>query len=371
MRVIDRIEKQVELLGPAFGLQGEFVCARPFGCGHIHDTFQSVYRQGGGTRRYVHQRINTKVFPDPRSLMENIVRVTEHQQRKLLDRGVPDAGRRALQVIFTRQGSPLFQDEEGRYWRTYHNVDDADSCQIVQTAEQAHEVGRAFGRFLEQLRDLPGPPLHETIPNFHDLKLRLDAFDEAVRKDALGRAAESLREIEFVQNSRGLSEVLPPLIASGAVPIRITHNDTKANNVLLDLKTGEGVCVVDLDTVMSGVSMYDFGDMARTATCRASEDERNLSLVEVDLDLFEALARGFWRKAGFFLTDQERRLLPFSAKLMPLTIGVRFLTDHLSGDVYFKVNRPDQNLDRCRVQFRLIDSIARNEERLHRIIEDL
>lgn len=371
MRVIDRIEKQVELLGPAFDLAGKFASARPFGCGHIHDTYQSVYLVGGEIRKYVHQRINTKVFPDPGSLMENIVRVTRHQQCKLLERGVPDAGRRALQVIFTRLGSPLFQDEEGRFWRTYHNVSEADSCQIVETAGQAYEVGRAFGRFLEQMRDLPGPPLHETIPAFHDLERRLDAFDEAVRQDALGRAAESHREIEFVQSVRKLSAVLPPLIDSGEVPIRITHNDTKANNVLLDFQTGEAVCVVDLDTVMSGVAMYDFGDMVRTATCRAAEDERDLSLVEIDLNLFDALARGFWREAGKFLTDQEKQLLPFSAKLMPLTIGVRFLTDHLSGDVYFKVNRPGQNLDRCRVQFRLIESIARNEDRLEQLIQDL
>lgn len=241
----------------------------------------------------------------------------------------------------------------------------------MESARQAYQVGEIFGAFQKMLLDLPGPRLHETIPQFHNVALRFQAFQESLERDRHNRARQARPEIDFALRQSPLLEVLPLLQAQGRIPERITHNDTKLNNVLLDADSGESLCVIDLDTVMPGTVLYDFGDMMRTCTSRSAEDERDLSKVRLERPLFDALVTGYLSSAGEFLTRTEREQLVFSGKLITFEMGIRFLTDYLSGDVYYKTARPGQNLDRCRTQFRLIESISQQEEELVRFVQSL
>jgi Ser/Thr protein kinase RdoA (MazF antagonist) len=348
-----------------FQIAGELVSATPYGSGHINDTFRAVYRQGGGTVRYIHQHINHHVFRDPIALMNNIARVTSHIRGKLA--GDPDVDRRALTLVPALDGGYLYRDDHGYFWRTYWFIEGAHTHDTVQTPQQAYEAARAFGRFQQLLADLPAPRLHDTIPDFHHTPKRFATLDAAILADSVNRARLAKSEIEF---SRQRIAITGTLLAAG-LPERITHNDTKFNNVMLDDQTGEAVCVVDLDTVMPGLALYDFGDMVRTTTSPAAEDERDLRKVTMQLPLFEALVRGYLSSAGEFLTPGEIRHLSFAGKLIAFEIGIRFLTDYLAGDTYFKVHRPDHNLDRCRAQFRLVESIEQQEEEMNRLVDRL
>ncbi len=349
-----------------FRIPADFVSAAPYGNGHINDTFAVVMSQGGTRLRYIVQRINHRIFKRPDLLMENIRRVTEAARRH--SRAAADGTRRCLTIVPTNDGRPVFRDREGDSWRVYVFVENSLSYDEVRTPEQAFQAARAFGRFQRLLADLDGGRLHEVLPGFHDTPARMAALEQALAADPCGRAAACRAEADFALARKAEAGLLVEMLSSGALPERVTHNDTKINNVLFDSRTGEAICVIDLDTVMPGLAHYDFGDMVRTATSTAAEDEVELSRVVVRLDLFEALLRGYLEETGGFLTPLERELLPFSGKLITLEIGVRFLTDHLQGDVYFKTGRANHNLDRCRNQFQRVRSIEAQYETMLKMV---
>ncbi|MCC6640204.1 MAG: aminoglycoside phosphotransferase family protein [Deltaproteobacteria bacterium] len=351
----------------AFEIPGRWVSSSRFGSGHINDTIVAVFDDGGRTTRWVQQRINRSVFADPVKLMENVARVTEHQRRALLREAVPDPERRALQLVPARGGGFAFVDSDGEYWRTWRFVEGASSRDVIRTRTDARRAAEAFGRFQTRLADLPGPRLHETIPRFHDARVRFESLVDAARADVRGRFDSCRAELDLVFAREAAVDRLLSLHDKGAVPERITHNDTKVNNVLFDEVTGEALCVIDLDTVMPGLALYDFGDLVRTAASPTAEDERDLSKVDLDPATFAALVEGYLAGAPF-LTPAERAELTFSGLLMTLVVGIRFLTDHLRGDVYFRIHRPGHNLDRCRAQLRLVSSIERQRERLEAIV---
>jgi Ser/Thr protein kinase RdoA (MazF antagonist) len=358
-------KSNVRQIAAQFQIPGEFLSAAVCGSGHINDTYCVVYHQAGEKVRYILQRINHDIFQQPVALMENIQRVTAHLAAKVAGR--PDAARRALTLIPARDGRVWHMAAEGNYWRAYLFIEQARSCDAVESAGQAFKAAQAFGHFQQQLADLPAPRLHDTIPDFHHTPKRFAALQKAIAADAVNRARLAKPEIEFALRHSSLCGVL----LAANLPERVTHNDTKFNNVMLDEATGEGVCVIDLDTVMPGLALYDFGDMVRTATSPTPEDELDLGKVQMQFAMFEALARGYLSAAGAFLTPAEKNFLPFAGKLITYEIGLRFLTDFLAGDVYFKVHREGHNLDRCRTQFKLVESIARQEERMNRIVETI
>lgn len=359
----------VSLILKHFRVNGEFLNAFPSGSGHINDTYLSQFLLDGFRVLYIVQRINHHVFPNPPAMMENIVRVTQHIRKKLEIRGIKDISRRVLRVIFTHDDSSYYQDSEGNYWRVYDYIERAMAYDTINTTKQAFEAACMFGGFLEMLSDFPDPPLHETIPGFHDGQKRLEAFQKAVVDDPYNRAKKARPEIEFVLAHTGLFDVLPDLVKNGKIPVRTTHNDTKINNVLLDETTGEGVCVIDLDTVMPGLSLFDFGDLARSTLSSAGEDERDTSKIKIDMPRFEAILKGFLSGVGNILTKTERNYLVFSAKMITQVIGIRFLTDYLLGDIYFKIHREEHNLERCRSQFKLMQLLMKHEEEMQTLVE--
>ncbi|MEI7881569.1 MAG: aminoglycoside phosphotransferase family protein [bacterium] len=343
-----------------FQILGEFKEAGPYGSGHINDTYCVVFSQGGAAVRYIFQRINHLIFKNPVALMDNIWRVTGHLQCKL----ERDQSRRALTLILARDGKPYYRDSDGNTWRAYIFVEKAKTFDAVESPKQAFEAARAFGQFQCLLADLPAPRLHETIPDFHHTPKRFAALERAIEADVCNRAVLAKPEIDFVLRRKDLVSVL----LDASLPERVTHNDTKFNNVMLDDATGEGICVIDLDTVMPGLALYDFGDMVRTTTSPAREDERDLSLVRMQFPMFEALVRGYLSASGDVLTKAEKQHLAFSGKLITLEIGIRFLTDLLMGDTYFKIHREQHNLDRCRTQLKLVESIEQQEDSMNRLV---
>ena len=348
-----------------FEFSGEVLGLTPHGGGHINDTYLVTSQAQGATVRSILQHINRHVFRDPMVVMQNIERVTAHLAA--LAAGQPDGARRALRLIPARDGRNWHVDAQGETWRAYRLIENARTYETATSADQAFQAARAFGRFQQQLASLPPPRLHETIPDFHHTPKRFAALEQAIAADAVGRAALAKTEIDFARTRQSITGVL----LDANLPERITHNDTKFNNVLLDDKTGEAVCVIDLDTVMPGLALYDFGDMVRTTTSPAAEDEKDLSKVTMQFPMFEALVRGYLESAGAFLTPAERNLLAFSGKLITFEIGIRFLTDYLAGDTYFKIHREGHNLDRCRTQFKLVESIEQQEEKMNRLVESV
>ena len=362
-------QTDLQAVGAAFNLRGRFVGGSPYGSGHINDTYAVRYDSEGRQVRYVLQRVNRKVFRDVPAVMENVERVTSHLRATLEKAAVPDRSRRAMNLLPTRDGGIYHIDPAGEYWRAYEFVEGAATFDVLTSHEQAFEVARAFGAFQKMLADLPEPPLHETIPRFHDGPDRYRAFLDALERDPLGRAAGARPEIAYLKEQAATLDRYPQLIARGAVPLRVTHNDCKSNNVLIDDETGEGICVIDLDTLMPGLVMYDFGDMVRTSTCAVAEDWQILDDVHMDLERFEHLTRGYLSAAGDILTPVEIDELAFAGQAITLTLGARFLTDHLLGDTYFKTHRPDHNLERCRVQFALVRSMAAQEAEMEAAVE--
>ena len=346
-----------------FAVEGTLEGVAPYGSGHINDSYCAVFEQGTRRERYLLQRINTHVFQDPAALMENIERVTTHLAGK--GSGGPDGGKRMLTLVRSHDGRAWRMDPDGEFWRMYRFIEGARSYDVVESATQAYEAARAFGEFQRMLTDLPAPQLHETIPGFHNTPQRLEALKRAVEADVLGRAEAAKREIGFALERESVTR----LLVEAGLPERVTHNDTKINNVLLDERTGEGVCVIDLETVMPGLAPFDFGDMVRTMTCRAAEDERDLFLVRMEMGMFEALARGYLSMAGGFLTGAEKEKLAEAGRVITLEQGIRFLADYLEGDKYFKVHRAGQNLDRARAQFRLVESLEEQAVALVRVVE--
>jgi hypothetical protein len=353
----------VQAITREFQLPGEFKSAAPYGTGHINDTYCAVFNEDGGQSRYIVQRINHHVFKNPPALMDNVRRVTAHLAHK--SAGQTDSLRRTLTLVPTQSGEAFDCDKEGNHWRVYVFIERARTYEAVESTKQAFEAGKAFGQFQKLLADLPAPRLNDTIPDFHHTPKRFAALEKAIEADAANRAIAAKAEIEFALKHKKTTSTL---IEAG-LPERVTHNDTKFNNVMLDDATGEGICVVDLDTVMPGLALYDFGDMVRTATSPAKEDERDLSKVTMQFPMFEALARGYLAEAGEFLTPAEKGLLTFSGKLITFEIGIRFLADYLAGDTYFKVHREGHNLDRCRTQFKLVESIEAQEAAMNKLVD--
>ena len=351
-----------------FEMRADFVEAQSFGSGHINDTYCAWYDQAGSRIRYIHQRINPHVFKDPVAVMENVSRVTAHALDRLLAEGHPEAHRRTLTCISARDGKPYAFDAQGGLWRTYPFIERAKGYDEIESNEQAYQAARAFGAFQKLTAGLPGGRLHETIPDFHHTPKRLAALEAAVVADVAGRAREVAAEIDFARARATDCARITDLIAAGEIPERVTHNDTKLNNVLLDETTAEGICVIDLDTTMPGSALYDFGDMVRTAAPAAREDAPDAARAGIRLDRFEALVRGYLSTATF-LNHAELGHLAFSGKLLTLECGIRFLTDYLTGDSYFKIKRPAHNLDRCRNQFAFVGEIEANLTAMEEIVD--
>ncbi len=338
-----------------FQLAGEFLQAEPFGSGHINDTYRFTLATGSARSRFILQRLNTAVFQNPAAVMENIRRVTAHLAGKKA---------RALTLIPARDGKSFHCDADGYWWRIFPFIEKTCAVDVVESPAQAFAAAQAFGNFQKLLEDLPAPRLHETIPDFHHTPKRMAALEKTIGADAQNRAASAKAEIEFALKNAAICSVL----LDANLPERVTHNDTKMNNVLLDTATGEGVCVIDLDTVMPGLALYDFGDMVRSMTNPAAEGERDLAKVEMQFPLFEALLRGYLAGTGDFLTPAKKNLLPVSGQLITFELGLRFLTDFLAGDAYFKVRQSGENLDRCRAQFKLFESIRRQELAMRKLV---
>ena len=365
---MDSIHNTLKNVASKFALNGECIDGEPYGSGHINDTYAVSIKQSDQTARYIFQRINHEIFKNPVALVENITRVTRHIHNKLEQDNTSDIDRCTLTLIPTIEGDNILIDTDGLYWRAYIFIENAKTYDIIESTDQAYQAARAFGQFQCQLADLPSPRLHETIPNFHHTRSRFDALLKAADIDCCERVASAQEELAFAKDHESVVDVLLDLQASGDLPERITHNDTKLNNVMIDDDTGEGICVIDLDTVMPGIALYDFGDMVRTATNTGAEDELDLSKISMDIGMFEALTLGYLSAAGSMLVPKEIEYLPFSGKLIALETGLRFLTDYLQGDVYFKTHRERHNLDRCRTQFKLVQSIEDQKKVMQQIV---
>ncbi|MGE9271430.1 MAG: phosphotransferase enzyme family protein [Verrucomicrobiales bacterium] len=344
-----------------FAIEGEFVGGEEIQSGHINATYRATFEaQDGSIHRYILQRINEKVFKDPVAVMRNVECVTRHINWKVL-RVKKDLGGQTLNLYPGRGGKFWVAGVNGGIWRCYNNIEGCLTYDVVENTRQAYQAARAFGSFQDLISDLPAEEIEETIPFFHDTRQRYNRLMEVAKSDPSGRAASVSAELKFVRERESDVDRVLRGLADGSIPRRITHNDTKINNVMIDGETDEAVCVIDLDTVMPGSVLYDFGDLVRTAVSPAAEDEVDLSKVQLRMPMFEALVEGYLDSAKDFLKDSEIALLAFSAKLITLEVGIRFLTDHLEGDVYFKSKRPGHNLDRCRAQLALVSRI---EERL-------
>ncbi|MES2996721.1 MAG: aminoglycoside phosphotransferase family protein [Verrucomicrobiota bacterium] len=350
-----------------FDFRADFVHAHVYGSGHINDTYCAWFDQAGQRVRYIVQRINHNVFKTPVQLMENVDRVTKHSLALLQSEGNPEAYRRTLTCIPALDGKPYTKDAEGNVWRVYPFIERARGYDELETCEQAYQAAASFGSFQKLAAGLGGERLHETIPDFHNTPKRLAALEAAIASDSAGRVKEVAAEIEFARARAKDCARITDLIAAGKIPERVTHNDTKLNNVLLDDVTSEGVCVIDLDTTMPGSALYDFGDMVRTATPTTREDETELNKVDIRLDRFEALVKGYLSTATF-LNETELGNLAFSGKLLTLECGIRFLTDYLNSDVYFKIKHPTHNLDRCRNQFAFVKAIETKLPEMEKIV---
>lgn len=354
----------LKFITESFDFKGNFKEFKTKNDGHINSTYLLIFTDGENDYKYTLQKINTYVFKKPDELMLNIAGVTEHLRSKA-DESTKD--RCTLNFLKTRDQKYYCFDSEGNCWRCYNYIDDVYTCNAIDSTEVFYNAGKAFGNFQKLLADYPIERLYDTIPKFHDTFSRFCDFLTAVQEDKAGRASTVRGEIEFVIEREADTKILLALLAKGDLPLRVTHNDTKLNNILFDNETNEGICIIDLDTVMPGLSLYDFGDSIRFGANTASEDEKDLSKVSLDLELYKAYTEGYLASAKDSLTENEIIYLPFSAKLMTLECGMRFLTDYLNGDVYFKTEYPEHNLVRCHTQFELVRDIERKFEEMKNI----
>ena len=355
------IQSIVAEIGNRFAIGGVFVEGEEVHSGHINSTFRATYELPDGSRqRYIIQQINSSVFKDPHAVMRNVERVTRHINSKVL-RVKKDLGGQTLNLYPARGGNFWTEGDGGGIWRCYNFIEGCLTYDVVENTRQAYQAARAFGSFQDLVSDLPAADIVETIPDFHDTRKRFERLVAVAALDPCGRLESAREEYDFIVARGSAVSRLLDLRDEGAIPVRVTHNDTKINNVMIDADSDEAVCVIDLDTVMPGLSLYDFGDLVRSATSPAAEDERDLSLVRMQMPMFEALVEGFLDSAGGFLNEAELSNLAFSGKLITLETGIRFLTDFLEGDIYFKIHRPGQNLDRCRTQLKLVERIEEQE----------
>ncbi len=350
----EQIKARVISVADHFQFEGTLMTFKPYGNGHINDTYLLTYEIGKmGILNVILQRMNKNVFPNPVELMENIVGVTEFLKDKIVKNG-GNPYRETLTVIPAKDGKSYYEDEEDGFWRAFVYIIDTSCYDVAESKEIFYESAYTFGNFQSMLADYPAETLHETIVNFHNTKARFAAFKKAVEEDVMGRAKEVQEEIQFVLDREADACYFTELQEKGELPLRVTHNDTKLNNILVDNSTGKGICVIDLDTVMPGLAMNDFGDSIRSGASTGAEDEKDLSKISCDMELFDIYAKGFIEGCGGKLTPKEIELLPMGAKIMTYECGLRFLMDYLQGDVYFKIHRPEHNLDRARTQFKLV-----------------
>ncbi len=352
-----------------FCFKGDFKKAIPHGCGHINDTFIVVFdRHNGKNQKYILQRINHHVFTRPEKLMDNINGLTHFLREKIiLYGGNPE--RETLNLIPAKNGKFYYKSSAGDYWRSYAYIEGARTYQTVLKPEHFYCAGKAFGKFQSLLSDYPAEELYEVIPDFHNTKKRFGAFLEAVDKDVVNRAVLAKEEIAFVEERAADASVLVDLLEKGDLPIRVTHNDTKFNNVLIDDITGQGICILDLDTAMPGLSLYDFGDSIRSGANPADEDEQDLKKVCIDLSLFEEFTKGFLEAANAFLIPTEVDYLSWAAKIITFECGMRFLTDYLNGDTYFKIHREGHNLDRARTQLKMVKDMEMKMDKMNAVVD--
>ena len=349
-----------------FHIDGRFLECIPCGNGHINDTYRVAFEKDGEVSRYSLQHMNRAVFADPVALMNNILQVTAFLKEKIKAQG-GDPQRETLDFLCAEDGKPYFIDSYGEYWRAYHFIEDAYALEEISKPQDFYESAVAFGHFQKMLADFPADTLTETIAGFHDTRSRFTAFQKAVEQDVCHRAADVAEEIRFVRERYDVACILGDMQAEGKLPLRVTHNDTKSNNVLIDSATGKGLCVIDLDTVMPGLAVNDFGDSIRFGASTGAEDEKDLSRISCDMDLYDIYTKGFLEGCGDTLTNTEIESLPIGAKVMTYECGMRFLTDYLSGDTYFKINYPTHNLDRARTQFKLVWDMEQKWEKMKEI----
>ncbi len=335
----------------------------PYGNGHINDTYV-----GNCSPRYILQRINNNVFKNPPEVMENIAKVCDFLREKISAEG-GDPDRETLTLIRADDGKAYYQAGDNDYFRVYKFVEGSLALDIPENPTQLYNAARAFGKFQRLLADFPASELHETIKDFHHTPKRFEALEEAIAKDSCGRLAEVMAEVEFARARRGICSLIVDGMADSSIPLRVTHNDTKLNNVLFDAKTESGLCVIDLDTVMPGSLLYDYGDALRAGTNTGAEDETNLDLVTCDLDMFEAFTKGFCEELADSFTEREIELLPMAGIIMTFECGIRFLADYLSGDTYFKIHREKHNLDRARNQFKLVADMESKMDEMKAIVK--
>lgn len=368
----DEVARRMARIGDQFAVNGDFLYGEELRNGHINTTYRVCYRtEEGHEDRYILQRINDYVFKDPAQVMRNVEKVIRHISWKILRRR-RDAAGQTLQLYPARGGrNYITLPEEGGMWRCYNNIEGTHTYDVVENTRQAYQAGYAFGSFQDLISDMNPEDINESIPDFHNTPKRYAALQESIRKDVMDRVKNCTAEIELLRQWAPRLSTLVDMQAAGVLPTRITHNDTKINNVMLDEDTDEAVCVIDLDTVMPGLSLYDFGDMVRTATCMASEDEEDLSKVHMQMPLFESLAEGYLDAAHRFLLPAEIDRMAFAGWLITTEIAIRFLTDYLDGDRYFRVCRSDHNLIRARNQLALARSIEDNLPAMEKYIRRL
>ena len=366
------IAERIARIGDLFAVSGDFLYGEELRNGHINTTYRACYRSEDGQEdRYILQRINEYVFKDPAQVMRNVEKVTRHITWKLLRRR-RDAAGQTLNLFPARGGrNYIILPEEGGMWRCYNNIEGTHTYDVVENTRQAYQAGFAFGSFQDLICDMNPEDIRESIPDFHNTPKRYADLLKSVEADVMGRAANCQAELELLKSWENRYSRIVDMMATGEIPTRITHNDTKINNVMLDEETDDAVCVIDLDTVMPGSVLYDFGDMVRTATCMAQEDEEDLSKVKMEMPFFESLAEGYLDAAHGFLTQKEVEFMPFAGWLITTEIGIRFLTDYLDGDKYFKTKREGHNLDRCRTQFKLVQSLQEQEDKMNEIMKGL
>lgn len=353
-----------------FQTEGTFSEGKSFGPGHIHDTYRIITKEGWHDN-YILQRINRHVFRNVEALQENMLRVTEHLKGKIAAAG-GNVKRECLTLIPERESGRSFViDDEGNYWRMFIFISDHTSYERVDSPHKAFEGGRTTGRFIAMLSDLPGRPLHETIPHFHDIAKRLVTFHNTLNRDPVGRAASVKAEVEEITRRGEEMKTILRLGAEGRIPLRITHNDTKFNNILFDKSSDRALLIIDLDTVMPGYVHYDFGDAIRTATNRADEDSRDLSAVSMDMDIYRGYAGGFLSEMRGTLNNTEIEYLAFAPKLLTYIMATRFLTDYIDGDNYYKIAYPEHNLQRARVQLTLLQDMEREYDNMVKVIKDI
>ena len=353
---------------PHFCFKGKYKGVQELTSGNVNNTYVLEYQDGPVTRLYTLQHINPYVFKNPHEVMSNIFAVTSHL-REAMARNNEDANRRVLELIKTKEGKNLYEDDDGDIWRAYTYISDASALDIVRTPQEMEEVGRGFGQFQKLLYDFPAQELYPSIPNFHHTTKRFYTFVHALDRDKAGRVREVEDEIEFMFDRRRMMGEIVRMLDNGHIPYRVTHNDTKSNNVLLDNASGKAICVIDLDTVMPGSSLYDYGDAIRFGASTAAEDEPDVSRIALDMDKTKAFTRGFIEETNGFLTKEELSYLPLGIKVLTCELAMRFLTDYIDGDVYFKVNSPEHNLVRARAQIALLKDIERREQDLQAMTE--